>query len=132
MYNIVIQAYAEASGGCATFASSGGCKTYNHPYHSWKWALVMPLALFGTATLATVGVAEPCAVCLRKRVDGWSADLTKAQTAASELASKLVAMRGGGAAPKAEDEPAAPSSQGLIDVPTPSGVSNPLRTTAEV
>ena len=132
MYNIVIQAYAEASGGCATFASSGGCKTYNHPYHSWKWAFVMPLALFGTATLATVGVAEPCAVCLRKRVDGWSADLTKAQTAASELASKLVAMRGGGAAPKAEDEPAAPASQGLIDVPTPSGVSNPLRTTAEV
>ena len=132
MYNIVIQAYAEASGGCATFASSGGCKTYNHPYHNWKWAFVMPLALFCTATLATLAIAEPCAVCLRKRVDGWSADLTKAQTAARELAHKLMVMRGGDGTPKAEEEPSAPSSQGIIDVPAPSGVANPLRTTAEV
>ena len=93
-------------------------------YHDEEWGGVLDTDTGIRTGGFTIGTKDG--------VDGWSADLTKAQTAASELASKLVAMRGGGAAPKAEEEPAAPSSQGLIDVPTPSGVSNPLRTTAEV
>ena len=48
----------------------------------------MPVTLFACASLLTFGIAEPCAVCLRERVNRTSARLAALEERARDVLKK--------------------------------------------